>query len=84
MYFVVGAQLIGSLECSGIGTPMDPVESPSPEVLWSHRHEANQELLSSLKSDARAVKRPRVRHALSNGLRMTCPFDSFAGDFADN
>ena len=80
MYFVVGAQLIGSLECSGIGTPMDSAELPSPELLWSHRHEANQELLSSLKSDDHA----RVRHALSNGLRMTCPFDSFAGDFADN
>ena len=49
-----GAQIVGSLECSGIGTPIGEASTPDPSKLWSNRHEANAELLRSLHEDEHA------------------------------
>ena len=52
----VGAQIVGKLDCSGIGTPMDGESEKSLNELWYSCAERNASLVESLKVDPHADK----------------------------
>ena len=69
----VGAQIVGKLDCSGIGTPIDGESEKSLNELWYSCAERNASLVESLKVDPHADKLLEMAHADAELHRASTP-----------
>ena len=65
--------MVGELQCSGIGTPLEGDVCKSAETLWSTRKQSNAALMKELREDTHSVELLRMTKEDASLGRMSTP-----------